>query len=315
MGHWKDFRFGFAVAGVLVLTIATSAATADRSNVAEMKPQLASQDADPEWLTVAASGTVETRPASLEDDSWNRVRRGDGVPALSVLRTSQKGRATLTRHGDVILVSPDSELTLPQIPESDTTTVRQNSGKALYQVSPRSSGKFTVETPYLVAGVKGTEFSIVVEGKTIAVDVVEGHVHLENPVTGEAMDLFEGQTVLQQGPDGRFLLHHEGDGDVAVDKTTLKQLRKVRQDTRKLLRIASFDAMSIDDIGGDILSENQQDDGQRESLMLNLRDYKASLAEEKQAVTDEEATRKSYILDFLPADDPRLADDDDDDGS
>ena len=59
------------------------------------------------WKAVAASGPVETRPGAIEE-AWTAVRRGDRLEPLNLVRTGQRGRATLTRRGDILMVDPDS---------------------------------------------------------------------------------------------------------------------------------------------------------------------------------------------------------------
>jgi hypothetical protein len=109
-----------------------------------------------DWMAVSSSGDVTSRAPGADTASWVPVHRGDRVESLSLVKATGRGQATLTRNGDVILVSPGTELTLP---EGDVSgdVIRQDGGKALYKVKPGREGRrFEVVTPMLVAGVKGT---------------------------------------------------------------------------------------------------------------------------------------------------------------
>ena len=68
------------------------------------------------WKAVAASGTVESRPAADEQLAWNRVARGDELHPATLIRTGRAGRATLTAapatsYSDLALFTSATKLT------------------------------------------------------------------------------------------------------------------------------------------------------------------------------------------------------------
>ena len=194
------------------------------------------------WKTVAASGDVAMQPPTSPATQWIQLRRGDQVAPLSHVRTQARGNATLTRDGDVILVAPGSDVVMPERTPAGTTRVEQRSGKAFYQVSPRSSGRFEVQTPMLVAGVKGTEFSVVIEDGRAAVSVVEGHVEVLSLLTGEKQDLFAGMSTVVDARERTMEMHREtpgrggrrGRGESADPPAILKETARLNDEAGEL---------------------------------------------------------------------------------
>jgi ferric-dicitrate binding protein FerR (iron transport regulator) len=145
------------------------------------------------WKAVAASGPVETRPGAIEA-SWAPVRRGDRLQPLNMVRTGQRGRTTLTRSGDVLMVDPESQVELPPL-TGDESSVVQSSGSVIYEVGRREGRDFKVVTPYLVAGVKGTIFMVTVADSYASVTVEEGLVEVTSLASGESLDVGAGESV------------------------------------------------------------------------------------------------------------------------
>ena len=157
------------------------------------------------WKTIAAAGRVESLSPAPTRQDWLPVRRGSEVAPLSHVRTLQRASTTLTRQGDLILVAADSEVVLPDRRPDGTTVVLQQTGHAIYKVAPRTGGgRFEVKTPFLVAGVKGTRFSVILEKDRAAVSVLEGVVEVRSTATGEKTDLTAGMVAVVGGALGRI---------------------------------------------------------------------------------------------------------------
>jgi hypothetical protein len=158
------------------------------------------------WKVLAAGGRVETRLTQAAP--WRQARRGDRVAPLSRLRTLERARATLTRNGDLILVDAASEILVPETAPGEGTRVMQWSGNAIYKVAPRRPGeRFEVRTPWLVAGVKGTRFSVQIRDEAAAVSVLEGVVEVTSALTGESRDLHAGEWIVVDARDNRMSMH------------------------------------------------------------------------------------------------------------
>lgn len=202
------------------------------------------------WRAVAASGKVEAH-ANAPMGEWRHVERGDSLPPLSRLRTDEGGRATLTRQGDLILVEPGSELVLPAGSETAGTRILQRSGSAHYHVEPRPEGRFEVMTPYLVAGVKGTDFSMIVQEEFAAVSVSEGRVQVQSMRTGRIVDLLAGEMAIVEGEDGVMEVYR--DGFLKPDHSGVEpsaNVKEARKQAKRLHRRATHDRRVFDERDG-----------------------------------------------------------------
>jgi hypothetical protein len=147
------------------------------------------------WL--AASGA---QPVSLSASAT--LKPGDNI------RTGQNGRVLLTRGEETILISPNSIVGIPtEKKDGLSTTILQKAGSILLEVEKRKENHFEVETPYLAAVVKGTQFRVSVGKYDTRVSVLRGKVEVTDFKTGEHAAVLPGQTakVLPQGRAGLFL--------------------------------------------------------------------------------------------------------------
>ena len=77
------------------------------------------------------------------------------------IRTGRNGRVLLVRGEETILISPNSVIGLPtEKKDGLATTILQQAGSILLEVEKRNVKHFEVETPYLAAVVKGTQFRV-----------------------------------------------------------------------------------------------------------------------------------------------------------
>ena len=114
------------------------------------------------WMTAAGA-----QPVSLKQEEI--LKPGDTI------RTGRNGRVLLVRGEETILVAPNSVIGLPaEKKEGLTTTIVQQAGSILLEVEKRNVKHFEVETPYLAAVVKGTQFRVSVNASSTSVDVLGG---------------------------------------------------------------------------------------------------------------------------------------------
>lgn len=143
--------------------------------------------------------TAEAQPASLT--------AGTSVPVGATIRTGTNGRVLLTRGEESMLVSPNSIVGIPkEKSEGMATTIVQQAGSVLLKVEKRDVKHFEVETPYLAAVVKGTEFRVTVAAAASYVDVLAGKVEVSDFKSGQFALLSPGQTATaSQGAGGLSL--------------------------------------------------------------------------------------------------------------
>src|SRR5436190_16681202 len=181
-----------------VLRISRAFATA----FALMTASAASAADDGTWSVSKSSGEVwmgsgDVQQASLKSDDV--LKPGDTI------RTGRNGRVLLVRGEESILIAPNSVVGLPgEKKEGLSTTIIQKAGSILLEVEKRNVKHFEVETPYLAAVVKGTQFRVSVSASGTSVDVIRGQVEVSDFKSGQIAQVMPGQhaTVLSHGNAG-----------------------------------------------------------------------------------------------------------------
>jgi hypothetical protein len=178
-----------AFVAALILGMASAASAAD----------------DGVWSVSKSSGEVwlatdGAQPVSLNQDGT--LKPGDTI------RTGRNGRVLLVRGEETILISPNSVVGLPaEKKEGLSTTIIQQAGSILLEVEKRNVKHFEVETPYLAAVVKGTQFSVTVGAGSTKVGVLRGQVEVSDFKTGQIAQVMPGQsaTAFEHGKPGLSL--------------------------------------------------------------------------------------------------------------
>jgi len=150
----------------------------------------AGQADETSWQISKASGEV-----FIVTDSGEEVPLGS-ISSIGVdqgIRTGNNGRALLTRGEDTIFLSPGTTIKTPAKTPDGLTSVLQTAGEIILQVGKKSSPHFEVQTPYLVALVKGTLFRVSLAPDHSDVTVQEGKVQVADPKTGQFALVLPGQ--------------------------------------------------------------------------------------------------------------------------
>lgn len=167
------------------------------------------------WAPEAAAAAADAwRATAVQGEAT--VRRGEAPPAPVAqaqalepgesLATGASGRVVLTRGASTITVGPNGRMEIPAGGDDGVRTkVVQAMGSLLFKVEKRASQHFEVETPYLAAVVKGTTFTVSVEGDTSAVHVVEGAVEVKAFATGQVGLVKPGYTAVVSKRAGKGL--------------------------------------------------------------------------------------------------------------
>ncbi|MFK4381490.1 FecR domain-containing protein [Bradyrhizobium sp. USDA 223] len=178
-----------ALAAALILGTASSAFAAD----------------DGVWSVSKSSGEVWLATSGAQQvslTSEGTLKPGDTI------RTGRNGRVLLVRGEETILISPNSVVGLPaEKKDGLSTTITQQAGSILLEVEKRNVKHFEVETPYLAAVVKGTQFSVTVGAGSTKVGVLRGQVEVSDFKTGQIAQVMPGQaaTVFEHGKPGLSL--------------------------------------------------------------------------------------------------------------
>ena len=178
-----------AFAAALILGTAAGASAAD----------------DGVWSVGKATGEVWVATSGAQQVSLNQQ---EALKPGDTIRTGRHGRVLLVRGEETILISPNSVVGLPaETKEGLSTTIIQQAGSILLEVEKRNVKHFEVETPYLAAVVKGTQFSVTVNAGSTRVGVLRGQVEVSDFKTGQIAQVMPGQaaTAFEHGKPGLSL--------------------------------------------------------------------------------------------------------------
>ena len=157
------------------------------------------------WSVSKAAGEVWVATNGAQQVSLNQQ---DALKPGDTIRTGRNGRVLLVRGEETILISPNSVVGLPaETKEGLSTTIIQQAGSILLEVEKRNVKHFEVETPYLAAVVKGTQFSVTVNAGSTRVGVLRGQVEVSDFKTGQIAQVMPGQaaTAVEHGKPGLSL--------------------------------------------------------------------------------------------------------------
>ncbi|MBC2744717.1 MAG: tetratricopeptide repeat protein [Desulfosarcina sp.] len=148
-------------------------------------------DCDP-WAAKAVSvqGTVESRSAG--GGQWQPVKLDDTFCPGDEIRVLDNSRASLALANESVLRLNANSAIVVQKFEKKTSFVDMFKGAA--HLFARKPNKLEVNTPYVVAGVRGTEFLIRVEDDQTFLSIFEGRVLASNEA-GE-ITLASGQSAV-----------------------------------------------------------------------------------------------------------------------
>src|SRR5215216_6760297 len=178
-----------ALAAVFMLATASGAFAADGGD----------------WTVHKSSGEVWLAGSGVQQAS---LKQEDVLKPGDTVRTGRTGRVLLKRGDEMILVSSNSVVGIPaQKNEGLSTTIKQQAGSILLDVEKRNVKHFEVETPYLAAVVKGTQFRVTVNAGKTTVDVVRGQVEVADFKSGQIAQVMAGQhaTAFANGKSGLSL--------------------------------------------------------------------------------------------------------------
>ncbi|RXG97808.1 FecR family protein [Bradyrhizobium zhanjiangense] len=157
------------------------------------------------WSVSKATGEVWVATNGAQQVSLNQE---EALKLGDTIRTGRNGRVLLVRGEETILISPNSVVGLPaEKKEGLSTTIIQQAGSILLEVEKRNVKHFEVETPYLAAVVKGTQFSVTVGAGSTKVSVLRGQVEVSDFKTGQIAQVMPGQVaaVFEHGKPGLSL--------------------------------------------------------------------------------------------------------------
>lgn len=151
---------------------------------------------------VSVQGTVEVQRVGTSQ--WQRVQLNGTFRAGDTIRVAEKSRADIAMLDQSVLrLNANTTITVEGVKGRGTGLLNMLKGAAHFL--SRGPQSLEVQTPFAVAGVRGTEFLVQVEAATSTVTVFEGTVVAENQAGN--LTLGAGQTaVVEAGKAPRLQL-------------------------------------------------------------------------------------------------------------
>ena len=148
----------------------------------------------------SVSGSVEAGRG--EPPTWLPLEAGDTLAAGDRVRTGDDGRAEIVLARASIRLYPNSLLRLPEpaVDASDADAVELEDGISLFDVL-RGDRSFDVHTPDVVVSVKGTRFSVSLDGDLASVAVFRGTVGVRSLAMQAADEVLVREGFVASGSD------------------------------------------------------------------------------------------------------------------
>ena len=145
----------------------------------------------PPAKAVSVQGTVEARRVGAAQ--WEAVKLNDTFCAGDAIRVGDKSRADVSLlNQSVLRINANSAITVEAPKEEQTGVIGLVQGAAhFFARGPRS---LEVQTPFTIAGVRGTEFYIGVDQNQALLTVFEGTVVAQN--SAGSLSLTDGQSAV-----------------------------------------------------------------------------------------------------------------------
>jgi hypothetical protein len=135
----------------------------------------------PSWRVTEVAGAVQLQHGGR----IVAAERGATLDPGDTVTTGADGRAVLVRGQEYVIVSARSRLRLPPAAEArGIVQMLQDFGRATFRIEKKETPHFGVRTPYLVALVKGTVFTVSADQSGAMVAVEEGRVEVATPDGG-----------------------------------------------------------------------------------------------------------------------------------
>lgn len=158
-------------------------------------PHVSPAQTPEKWVARAVSvqGTVEAR--RVGDPQWQLVKLNDTYSAGDTIRVQDRSRADLAMLDQSVLrLNANTQITLQAVKEEQTGVVDLLRGAAHF--FSRGARSLEVQTPFTIAGVRGTEFFISLEPDKAFLTIFEGTVVAENPAG--SLTLTGGQSAVAE---------------------------------------------------------------------------------------------------------------------
>ena len=203
--HKTGSSGGLSAIVSVVVILAASAYLMAHDQVDEALGRTATVISDKSTTTGQVWTSVVTTFAT--EDAEDDLASGTSAPDLTMLKDGDRvtagsqSRTVATSGNDLLRLEPKTTITIEE--QKPATIIELLDGTLHVKAGKRSDGEtLSIETQYLVATVKGTEFVVATTDAGTAVSVTEGVVSVRSTRVGQAFDVMPGQTALVSSVHG-----------------------------------------------------------------------------------------------------------------
>lgn len=134
------------------------------------------------------------------------AQKGNTVDLPATIRTGRASAIELHQGQTTVAAGADTQLDIPATAVRGELLERvvQSRGNTFYSVAKRGAKKFRVETPYLVAVVKGTQFNVAVQDDAATVSLFEGRLEIRSADGSDVVNLEAGEIAIRRASDTRI---------------------------------------------------------------------------------------------------------------
>jgi hypothetical protein len=168
----------------------------------------------PAWATEISVTSISGQVTVLERGHSVGAAVGAALTLPVEIHTGADGNIDLQQLGSKLHIGPNSTVAMPDAgPQgSMVDKIKQGAGYVLYNIKSRKTQPLSVETPYLVAVVKGTLFTIAVQEHAAEVALMEGSLDISAPGVTKHVLLRPNESIR----------HADGEPELAVQSATSK---------------------------------------------------------------------------------------------
>jgi hypothetical protein len=203
--HKAGSSGGLSAIVSVVVILAASAYLMAHDQVDEALGRTATVISDKSTTTGQVWTSVVTTFAT--EDAEDDLASGTSAPDLTMLKDGDRvtagsaGRTVATSGNDLLRLEPKTTITIGE--QKPATIIELLDGTLHVKAGKRQDGEtLSIETQYLVATVKGTEFVVAMTDNGAAVSVTEGVVSVRSTRTSTAFDVTPGYTAIVSSVHG-----------------------------------------------------------------------------------------------------------------
>ena len=158
-----------------------------------------------DWTASKLRGTVLVSADDAGNGPWQHLKRGDVVSDARAIRTLGSGNVEFTRGAETIAFGPNSQGEIVDKTGKLYTTVVQQFGAVAIEAEAKQVQHFAVQTPFLVAVVKGTVFTVVTDKHASKVSVSRGLVAVTDIAKHQTTMVPAGQQIVENATGTRVI--------------------------------------------------------------------------------------------------------------